>query len=78
MEKTLFDVLYNSQIKKAIKGDASIEFNRIKGKGNLKVKGSKIDVLVTLGALENELLKKLNCSDEVFNLIKEKIGTEEV
>ena len=48
------------------------------GKGTrLAVEGGRLSLLITLAGAEKGILKKLNCSTEEFEFIKNMVGTEE-
>ena len=48
------------------------------GSAETSVEGSTMAILITLAGLEKTILNKINAPVEVFELVKETIGTREV
>lgn len=65
-------------IDKGFKEEAEISIKTKKdGSANISVNGTNCAVLIALAALEQGIMKKLNTPKEVWELIKEKVGTRE-
>ena len=48
------------------------------GKAEVNIKGNRIDLLITLAGLKEELLNRLDCSEEMFKAIESMTGVKEV
>lgn len=73
-KETISDIL-----DKAINEPCEISIKKKKGdKAEAYIEGSGLSLLIALATIESSILKKLNCSQEVFDLIKTFIGHKEV
>ena len=69
----------DKKLERALKEKTTISMKKDnEGKADMHIEGDRIALIVTLAGLEKNMLKQLDVSEEMFELIKKMVGTKEV
>lgn len=63
----------------AANSDCEISIKHVKdGDTNMHVSGSRVSIMILLAAAEKQILNKIDCSEEEFEMIKDMTGSKVV
>jgi hypothetical protein len=68
--------MFNDKLEKALNEDVTIHVDGDKDYTSVMIKGSRTGLLMRLAVAEKEILQKLNCDNEEFELFKNVCGTK--
>ena len=69
---------FRSEFEEALQQECEISAKKDKdGVSHTHIEGSGLAILITLAGLEKGILKKLGCSESMYEIVKNVVGTEE-
>lgn len=75
LNKLINDRLYES-LKEVNKKDVVISLTKKNGNATIKMEGTDMAILLSLAALEKQVIKQLKVPKDLFETIKEMVGVE--
>ena len=70
--------MIGDRLEEATKQPVTISLTNDKGNATVKVEGERLAILLNLISLEKKILEKLSVSNELWEMLKQTVGVEEV
>lgn len=70
--------MIGDRLEEATKEPVTISLTNDKGNATVKVEGERLAILLNLISLEKKILEKLSVSNDLWEMLKQTVGVEEV